>query len=168
MSIFFAVAPSLLTLRPPFVTGEELSQSDWRSTCMGTSSVSNGVVAGYYWSWSMSCIHNEVVAACPSFYAVACSYLSLWPSFATGDEWSQNDWRSTFMGTINMSNNVAGLSYWSWSMSCIHNAEVVAAMPIFLCCCLFLLVTMAIICHRWWMEPKWLEKHIHGYRQYVK
>jgi hypothetical protein len=45
----FAVSCFYLINRPSFATGEELSQSDQSSTCMGTSSVSNGV-AGLYWS----------------------------------------------------------------------------------------------------------------------
>jgi hypothetical protein len=45
----FAVVHSYLSQRQSFATGEESSQSDQRSTCMGTSSVSNSV-DGLYWS----------------------------------------------------------------------------------------------------------------------
>jgi hypothetical protein len=34
-----------------------------------------------------------------NYVAVACSYLSQRSSFVNGDEWSQRDSRSTFMGT---------------------------------------------------------------------
>jgi hypothetical protein len=44
----FAVPCSYLSQRPLFASCEELSQSDWTSTCMGTSSVSNGVACLYY------------------------------------------------------------------------------------------------------------------------
>jgi hypothetical protein len=46
----FAVAHSYLPQRPWFVTSEELNQSDWRSTYMGTSSALSNCVAGLYQS----------------------------------------------------------------------------------------------------------------------
>jgi hypothetical protein len=59
---YFAIACSYLTLRPPFVTGDECSQSGWRSICMGTRSVSNDTV-GLNGQYFMSCIPKEAVVA---------------------------------------------------------------------------------------------------------
>jgi hypothetical protein len=136
---YFSVACSYLTQRPSNVTGDEWSQRDWGTICMGTSSVSNGI-AGLYWSYMcciqtifchclfifdteasyhMSPVINQVKwlkkhiygyqqfvkwvllvyndhTLCPVFrkghccnaqnyFAIACSYLSQWPSFVTGN-----------------------------------------------------------------------------------
>jgi hypothetical protein len=48
--------------------------------------------------------------------------------------------------------------------------QLVWSAPLF-CCCLFLSVTMAqwfATCHRWGIDPKWLEKHMYGYQLCVK
>jgi hypothetical protein len=52
----------ILTARPSFVTGDDWSQSNWRRTGMGTSSVSNGIAA-LYWSKSMPWIQKKAVNA---------------------------------------------------------------------------------------------------------
>jgi hypothetical protein len=61
----FAAACSYLTLGPSFDTSDELSQTDWRSTQMGTCSVSNGI-ACMYGLYPMSWIQNMVVATMPT------------------------------------------------------------------------------------------------------
>jgi hypothetical protein len=122
-------------------------------------------------SWSiLIIIHvlNSLICGCCNAhhcFAVPHFYLTQRPSFATGDEWSQNDWTSTTcMGT-----------------------------SIFPCCSWFLLIVIHIlnsqICgccnghhcfavphsylngrpsfagHWWEMELKWPKKHMYGYKQ---
>jgi hypothetical protein len=58
----FAIACSYLTMRPPFLTCDECSQSVWRSICMGTSSVSNGI-ASLNGSYVLPSSWKEAVAA---------------------------------------------------------------------------------------------------------
>jgi hypothetical protein len=94
---------------PSFVIGDEWNQGDWRSTYMGTSSVPNGNT-GLYWSYSMSCIHKQAIAAMCTI--VFLSYLSHRPSFVAGYDWSQSEGRKTCMGTSSVSNGNTGL-YWS-------------------------------------------------------
>jgi hypothetical protein len=118
--------------RPSSVTGDEWSQSDWRRTDMGTSSVSNGIV-GLYWSYSSHalCIQKEVMNAMPTIILLLHVHiLTARPSFVTGDDWSQSNWRRTDMGTSSVSNGRVGL-YWSYSSHalCIQK-EVMNAMPI--------------------------------------
>jgi hypothetical protein len=58
------------------------------------------------WSISLIIIHvlnSQICGCCNAHHCVALPFscLSQRPSFATGDEWSQNDWKSTTcMGTV--------------------------------------------------------------------
>jgi hypothetical protein len=94
----FAVPCSYLTHRLSFATGEEWSQSDWRSnTCMGKSISQLQLVYNDY----ILCSESQICGGCNAHhcFAVPCSSLTHRPSFATGEEWSQSDWRSnTCMG----------------------------------------------------------------------
>jgi hypothetical protein len=72
-----------------------MEPNDWRSTtCMGMSIFLTC-------SWSILIIIHvlnlQICGCCNAHncFAVPCSYLTHRPSFATGDEWSQNDWKST-------------------------------------------------------------------------
>jgi hypothetical protein len=123
----FAVSCSYLTHRPSFSTGEESSQNGWRCTCMSANLFWDSV-AGFYWSYSMSWIHNLAVTAMHNPVRLLLgSYLTQRPSFATGEKLSQNGWRSTCMSANLFLDSVACL-YWSYSMSWIHNLAV-TAMP---------------------------------------
>jgi hypothetical protein len=58
---------------------------------------------------------NSQICACWNAnhcFAFPCSFLTHRPSFATGEEWSQRDQRSTCVGTWSVSNGEAGL-HWS-------------------------------------------------------
>jgi hypothetical protein len=59
-------------------------------------------------------LNSQICACCNAHYCfvVACSYFIHRPSFATGEEWSQSDWRNTCMSANLFLNDGAGL-YWS-------------------------------------------------------
>jgi hypothetical protein len=126
-----------------------------------------------WYSWSILIIHNVLYSEkgwkcnAHNYFPVACSSLTPRPAFVTCDEWSQRDWRRTFMGTSSVSNGVAGL-YIDHTQRLIFRQRRLMECPQLFCSCMFILDTEAIICHLWWMESKGLKKDMHGYLQCVK
>jgi hypothetical protein len=123
----FAVSCSYMTPRPTFATGWWI-ESEWLKKQL------YGYQQCVKWcSWFVLIIihalNSQFGSCCNAHhcFVTSCSYLTQRPTFATGEESSQSDWRSTCMITNLFLNSVAGL-YWSSSMSWIHNLEV-AAMP---------------------------------------
>jgi hypothetical protein len=147
---YYAVPGSYLTLTPSFISGDEWSQSDWRSKH----------VYGYqqfvqWYSLSImiifSVLYSERGHCCNTHncFAIAGSYLTVRPSFVTGDEWSKwlkkhNYWYKKFV------------KWYSWSILIVlyvlYSEKCIAAMPAFFCCWMFIFDTEAIIWHRLW---KW-------------
>jgi hypothetical protein len=115
----------------------------------------------------MLCIQKKKIVVIQTFLCVKCSYLTLRPSFVTGDERSQSDWRRTGTGTTSVSNGIAGL-YWSYSMPCIQK-KAIAALPT------IILLLHVQFCHKGHHlslvmngVTKWLKKGRYGYQQNVR
>jgi hypothetical protein len=125
----FAVPCSHLTQRPSFATGDLWSQTDWRSTCMSANLSLNGIAGLHF--FIIHVLNLEICGCCNGHhcFAVPCSYSTHRPLFATGNESSQSDLKSTCMGTSSVSNSGTGL-YWSKQLNkTTHWLEIINLYP---------------------------------------
>jgi hypothetical protein len=128
---------------------------------------------------------KRLLIQCPQLFC-CCMFIFVveGESFVTGGEWSQRDQRRTCMGFNSVSNDIAGLLYSSYTLSCIENEAMAIFTMILLlhiyiwhlflhahnyfCFCMFTFVVEAIIYHWWWMEWKWPKKDRYEYQKCVK
>jgi hypothetical protein len=133
---------------------------------MGTSSVSIGI-AGLYWSYVMSCIQKETVAAMPRIILLLHVHI-----------WWKGYHLSLVMNGVKVTEDgqvwVPAVCQVVYQVYVGHNPcpeftnwQLMQCPPL-CCCCLFLFNPEANICHWWWTESEWLKKHMYWYQQCVK